>query len=181
MQRNGSGAAVAPADDSARAGRGASSLNRCGDFTNCPANDTRGQLREELGIEARQRALASARAGHEGVDFKGVPIMYCRGCRSRFGPTERKAALPLPTPGHSSRSGLQASRWPFYWNIAPNWGDATFEAPRNNRPTGALDLGGDLRLLTQNTLRQSRYSNFLRTTALRTATASRFKGSRNVD
>ncbi|MEP7244025.1 MAG: LPS-assembly protein LptD [Gammaproteobacteria bacterium] len=114
-------------------------------FTTCPVDDTSWQLRaKEISLDTKTR-IGTGRGTR--VDFKGVPILYLPWMSFPLG-TERKSGFLFPTIGHSTRSGAQLAL-PYYWNIAPN-ADLTFEPTYYSRR--GLDVAGEIRLLTSNTL-----------------------------
>jgi LPS-assembly protein len=114
-------------------------------FTTCPVRDTSWQLQaKEITLDTRTR-IGTGRGTR--VNFKDVPILYLPWMSFPLG-TERKSGFLFPTLGQSSRSGAQASV-PYYWNIAPN-ADLTFEPTYYTRR--GLDIAGEARLLTSNTL-----------------------------
>lgn len=114
-------------------------------FTTCPVNDTSWKLRANS-IELDTRTRIGTGRGTR-VDFMGVPLIYLPWMSFPLG-TERKSGFLFPTIGHSQRSGVLLAV-PFYWNIAPN-ADATLQPTEYSRR--GMDLGGDFRLLTQDTL-----------------------------
>ena len=114
-------------------------------FTTCPPEDYSWQLKaNEISLDTRTR-VGTGRGTR--VEFKNVPILYLPWMSFPLG-TERKSGFLFPTIGQSSRSGAQASI-PYYWNIAPN-ADLTFEPTYYTRR--GLDIAGETRLLTRNTL-----------------------------
>lgn len=112
-------------------------------FTTCPAADQSWQLRAaNISLDTRARVGT----GHDArIDLGDVPIMYLPWMSFPLG-NERKSGFLFPSLGQSSRSGAQLSV-PFYWNIAPN-ADFTFEPDVYSRR--GVDVGGDLRWMTQN-------------------------------
>jgi LPS-assembly protein len=120
-------------------------------FTTCPRDDSSWQLKADR-IELDTRTRVGTGHGTQ-VDFKGVPIMYLPWMSFPLG-TERKSGFLFPTPGHSTRGGLQFTL-PYYWNIAPN-ADLTFEPTYYSRR--GLDLAGDTRFLSESTKAKLEYS-----------------------
>jgi LPS-assembly protein len=120
-------------------------------FTTCPRNDSAWQLKADR-IELDTRTRIGTGHGAE-VDFKGVPIMYLPWMSFPLG-TERKSGFLFPTPGHSTRGGVQFTL-PYYWNIAPN-ADLTFEPTYYSRR--GVDLMGDTRFLSESTRASLEYS-----------------------
>jgi LPS-assembly protein len=120
-------------------------------FTTCPRNDSGWQLKADR-IELDTRTRIGTGHGAE-VDFKGVPIMYLPWMSFPLG-TERKSGFLFPTPGHSTRGGVQFTL-PYYWNIAPN-ADLTFEPTYYSRR--GVDLMGDTRFLSESTRASLEYS-----------------------
>jgi LPS-assembly protein len=120
-------------------------------FTTCPRNDSSWQLKADS-IELDTRTRIGTGHGAQ-VDFQGVPILYLPWMSFPLG-TERKSGFLFPTPGHTTRSGLQFTL-PYYWNVAPN-ADLTFEPTYYSRR--GLDFSGDTRYLSESTKATFEYS-----------------------
>jgi LPS-assembly protein len=112
-------------------------------FTTCPLHD------ESWHIKASDIVLDThdkIGTGHDArVDFMGVPLMYLPWLSFPLS-NERKSGFLFPGIGNTSINGLQLSI-PYYWNIAPN-ADFTFQPILYSK--AGIDLGGDLRFLTEN-------------------------------
>lgn len=111
-------------------------------FTTCPVNDNSWVLRaKDITLDTR----AKIGTGHDArIDFMGVPILYLPWVSFPLS-SDRKSGFLFPTIGNTSNGGLQLTV-PYYWNLAPN-ADFTFQ-PTEYTKRG-MDLGGDLRWLTQ--------------------------------
>jgi len=120
-------------------------------FTTCPRNDSSWLMKADS-IELDTRTRVGTGHGAE-IDFKGVPILYLPWMSFPLG-TERKSGFLFPTPGHTTRSGIQFTL-PYYWNIAPN-ADLTFEPTYYSRR--GLDFSGDTRFLSESTKAALEYS-----------------------
>jgi LPS-assembly protein len=112
-------------------------------FTTCPANDNSWALKaKDITLDTRTK-IGTGRDAY--VDFMGVPLIYLPWVSFPLS-SDRKSGFLFPTIGNTSTGGVLLSV-PYYWNIAPN-ADFTFE-PTEYTKRG-IDLGGDLRFLTQN-------------------------------
>ena len=112
-------------------------------FTTCPEHHEAWQIKADSIVLDTRNQLGTGRNAR--IDFMGVPLMYLPWLSFPLG-GERKSGFLFPTVGNTSSSGLQLAL-PYYWNIAPN-ADFTFLPTEYSRR--GLDLGGDLRFLTQN-------------------------------
>jgi LPS-assembly protein len=112
-------------------------------FTTCPVNDNSWYLKaKDITLDTRTKIGT----GHDAsVDFMGVPLIYLPWVSFPLS-SDRKSGFLFPTIGNTSTGGVQLTV-PYYWNIAPN-ADFTFE-PTEYTKRG-IDLGGDLRFLSQN-------------------------------
>jgi LPS-assembly protein len=111
-------------------------------FTTCPIEDMAWQMKAKR-IELDTRERVGTGRGTE-VEFKGVPIVYLPWLSFPIGP-QRKTGFLFPTPGGSSRSGLQLEV-PYYWNIRPNF-DLTAQPVYYSKR--GVDLSGEMRFLTE--------------------------------
>jgi len=112
-------------------------------FTTCPAKDSSWELKaSSITLDTRDKLGTGHNAS---IDFMGVPILYTPYVSFPLG-SERKSGFLYPTIGSTSNSGFQLSV-PYYFNLAPNY-DFTFEPTEYSKR--GIDLGGDLRLLTEN-------------------------------
>ncbi|MEJ0036646.1 MAG: LPS assembly protein LptD [Gammaproteobacteria bacterium] len=136
-------------------------------FTTCPRDDSSWQLKADR-IELDTRTRIGTGHGAE-VDFQGVPILYLPWMSFPLG-TERKSGFLFPTPGHSTRGGVQFAL-PYYWNIAPN-ADLTFEPTYYSRR--GLDLTGETRFLSESTKTSLEYS-YLPNDGVTNSNRNRFK------
>lgn len=110
-------------------------------YTTCPASDEDWILR--AGKVRLNQATGQGSATNVRVSFKHMPLLYVP--YISFPITgERKSGLLIPSIGYAQDMGLDF-RWPWYWNIAPNY-DATF-TPRYMQRRG-VQLGTELRYLT---------------------------------
>jgi LPS-assembly protein len=109
-------------------------------YTTCP-RDVRGWriAADSISIDT-QKQVGVARGAK--VEFQGVPILYLPWISFPAGP-ERKSGFLFPSPGSSSRGGLQLST-PYYFNLAPNY-DATLTPTYYSRR--GLDVMGETRYL----------------------------------
>ena len=112
-------------------------------FTTCPVNDTSWFLKaKDITLDTRTKIGTGRDAS---VNFMGVPLIYLPWVSFPLS-SDRKSGFLFPSIGNTSTGGAQLTV-PYYWNIAPN-ADFTFE-PTEYTKRG-VDLGGDLRFLTQN-------------------------------
>ena len=112
-------------------------------FTTCPLNDSSWQLKADSIVLDTHAKIGTGRDAQ--VEFMGVPLLYLPWVSFPLS-SERKSGFLFPTIGTTSYAGVQLST-PYYFNIAPNL-DFTFEPTAYSR--SGMDLGGDLRFLTEN-------------------------------
>ncbi len=112
-------------------------------FTTCPLRDESWHIRASSIVLDTNDKLGT---GHDArVDFMGVPLMYLPWLSFPLS-NERKSGFLFPSIGNTSINGVQLSV-PYYWNIAPN-ADFTFQPILYSK--AGIDLGGDLRQMTEN-------------------------------
>jgi LPS-assembly protein len=111
-------------------------------FTTCPADAQAWLLRADDITINTQTKIGSGHAAR--LDFEGVPLMYLPWVSFPLS-SQRKSGFLFPTIGTTSRSGVELAT-PYYFNIAPNV-DFTFQPIEYSRRN--IDLGGDLRFLTE--------------------------------
>jgi LPS-assembly protein len=112
-------------------------------FTTCPLHDESWHIRANNIVLDTHDKIGSGRDGR--VDFMGVPLMYLPWLSFPLS-GERKSGFLFPSIGNTSINGVQLAV-PYYWNIAPN-ADFTFQPILYSK--AGIDLGGDLRFLTEN-------------------------------
>jgi LPS-assembly protein len=112
-------------------------------FTTCPLHDESWHIKANNILLDTQDKIGSGRDAR--VDFMGVPLMYLPWLSFPLS-SERKSGFLFPSIGNTSINGVQLSV-PYYWNIAPN-ADFTFQPILYSK--AGIDLGGDLRFLTEN-------------------------------
>jgi LPS-assembly protein len=112
-------------------------------FTTCPLHDESWHIRANNIVLDTHDKIGSGRDGR--VDFMGVPLMYMPWLSFPLS-SERKSGFLFPSIGNTSINGVQLAV-PYYWNIAPN-ADFTFQPVLYSK--AGIDLGGDLRFLTEN-------------------------------
>ena len=112
-------------------------------FTTCPLHDESWHIRANNIVLDTHEKIGSGRDGR--VDFMGVPLMYLPWLSFPLS-GERKSGFLFPSIGNTSINGVQLAV-PYYWNIAPN-ADFTFQPILYSK--AGIDLGGDLRFLTEN-------------------------------
>jgi LPS-assembly protein len=112
-------------------------------FTTCPLHDESWHIRANNIVLDTHDKIGSGRDGR--VDFMGVPLMYLPWLSFPLS-SERKSGFLFPSIGNTSINGVQLAV-PYYWNIAPN-ADFTFQPILYSK--AGIDLGGDLRFLTEN-------------------------------
>ena len=112
-------------------------------FSNCPQEDMAWQLQSKR-IQLDTRAREGTGRGTK-VEFKDFPLIYLPYMTFPIGP-QRKSGFLFPNIGASSSSGAQLEV-PYYWNIRPN---VDFTARPIYYAKRGLDLGGELRYLTDN-------------------------------
>jgi LPS-assembly protein len=112
-------------------------------FTTCPLHDESWHIRANNIVLDTHDKIGSGRDGR--VEFMGVPLMYLPWLSFPLS-SERKSGFLFPSIGNTSINGVQLAV-PYYWNIAPN-ADFTFQPILYSK--AGIDLGGDLRFLTEN-------------------------------
>ncbi|HEV2286999.1 MAG TPA: LPS assembly protein LptD, partial [Steroidobacteraceae bacterium] len=111
-------------------------------FTTCPAGHQAWELKADSITLDTRGEIGTGRDAR--VDFFGVPLVYLPWVSFPLS-SDRKSGFLFPGIGSTSSSGVEFSA-PYYWNIAPN-ADFTFQPVEYTKR--GLDLGGDLRFLTE--------------------------------
>ncbi len=112
-------------------------------FTTCPLHDESWHIRASSIVLDTNDKIGTGHGAR--VDFMGVPLMYLPWLSFPLS-NERKSGFLFPSIGNTSINGAQLSV-PYYWNIAPN-ADFTFQPILYSK--AGIDLGGDLRQMTEN-------------------------------